>query len=139
MITKTFSTITKEITAKQIWELMTDVNNWKRWDTSVDFSELHGEFKAGTFFTLKPKGGPKVKIQLVEVRSYSYFKDLTRFPLAKMYGEHWYENTPLGLKITVTMSISGLLAFLWYFLVMKGIVDNLPKDLKAQISEAKKL
>lgn len=138
MITKTFSTVTKEITAEQIWKLITDVNNWKKWDTSVDRSELHDEFAAGTFFTLKPKGGPGVKIQLVEVKPNTYFKDFTRFPLAKMYGEHWYEDTSDGLKITITMSIIGPLAFLWNKIVMKDIVDHLPDDIRMQINEAKK-
>lgn len=139
MLTKSYTFITKEVTAEQIWKLMADVNNWKRWDSSVDFSELHGEFKMGTFFTLKPKGAPKVKIELVEVRPNSYFKDFTSFPFAKMYGEHSYESTPEGLKLTITMSISGPLAFLWNKIVMKDIVSHLPEDIRLQISEAKKL
>lgn len=139
MITKTFSTITKEITAEQIWKLMTDVNGWKRWDTSVDYSELHGEFKAGIFFTLKPKGAPKIKVQLLEVRSPFYFKDVTNFLLAKMYDEHLYEDTSEGLKITSTLTMHGPLAFLWNKIVMKNIVGHLPEDIKLQISEAKKI
>ncbi len=91
----------------------------------------------GTFFTLKPTGAPKVKIELVEVRPNSYFKDFTSFPFAKMYGEHSYESTPEGLKLTITMSISGPLAFLWNKIVMKDIVSHLPEDIRLQISEAK--
>lgn len=137
-ITKTFSVTTKEITKEQIWKLMSDVNRWNTWDKSVEHSEIHGDFKTGTFFTLKPVNVPKVKIQLVEVRPDTYFKDLTIFPLAKMTGEHTYEDTPDGLKLTVTMTITGPLAFLWNKLVMQDIVNHLSEDLQQQITAAKK-
>jgi len=56
-----------------------------------------------------------------------------------MYGEHFYENTPEGLKMTITMTISGFLAFLWNKIVMQDIVNHLAEDIKTQIHEAKKL
>ncbi len=139
MITKTISITTKEIHAEHIWKLMTDVNNWKNWDPSVEDARLHGEFTAGNFFTLKPKGGPTVNVHLLEVHPTSYFKDVTNFPLAKMYDEHWYEDTPEGLKITSTLTMRGPLSFLWYQIVMKDIVKHLSDDIRLQINEAKKV
>ncbi|EMS88616.1 hypothetical protein LEP1GSC074_4032 [Leptospira noguchii str. Hook] len=58
MISKNYTITTKEITQEQIWKLMSNVNEWKNWDKSVENAELHGDFKTGEFFTLKPKGGP---------------------------------------------------------------------------------
>lgn len=139
MWVKSYSLITKEVTKEQIWKLFTDVDNWKNWDDTVEHSELLGELKVGNYFILKPKGSPKVKIQIVELEPFKKFTDLTRFPLAKMYGEHLYEETPEGLKITITMSVKGLLSKLWIKLVAKDIVENLPKDIKNQIKNAKKL
>lgn len=139
MIQRTYSVTTTTITQAQIWQLMTDVDNWKRWDTGVVNSQLHGRFATGQHFTLQPQGGPKVRIMLEEVREREYFRDLTRFPLAKMYGEHWYEVTPEGLKLTVTMTIKGLLAPLWNKIVMKGIVDGMAEDVQRQIEAAARL
>lgn len=139
MWTKSYSVITKEVTKEQIWKLTTDIDNWKNWDKSVEDSKLLGEFKVGEFFMLKPKGGPKVKIKLVEIEPFKKFTDLTQFPLAKMYGEHLYEQTNEGLKITVTMSVKGLLSFLWIKLVAQNIVNDLPNDVVNQIEYAKKL
>jgi len=139
MIQKTFSLVTTEVSKEQIWKVISNVNQWSTWDAGVEFSELQGNFETNSSFLLRPKGGPKIKIQLVEVREKSYFKDMTTFPLAKMYGEHWYEETPEGLKITVTMTISGILSALWYQAVMKDIVANLEKDQKALIAEAAKI
>ncbi len=139
MISKSFSTTTKKVSKEQLWKLMSHINDWKKWDNTVEYSELQGDFKTGSTFILKPKEGPKVKIKLIEVKPNNYFKDCTIFPLAKMFGEHWYEETSDGVKITVTMTIKGILSFLWYKIVMKELVEHLPEDVKNQIQAAYKL
>jgi hypothetical protein len=139
MIQKTFSTTTTHATQEQLWKLMSNINAWKTWDNTVEHAELQGEFKTGSTFLLRPKGGPNVKIKLVDVQPLTYFKDQTTFPLAKMHGEHWYEKTPQGLKITVTMTMTGLLAVLWNKIVMKNIVAHLEEDIKNQVAAAGKL
>lgn len=139
MIQKTFTLTTTEVSQEQIWNVISNVNQWSTWDAGVEFAELQGKFESNSSFLLRPKSGPKIKIKLVEVRDKSYFKDMTTFPLAKMYGEHWYEETPQGLKITVTMTITGILSALWYKIVMKDIVAGLEKDQNALIAAAKKI
>lgn len=139
MWTKSYSVITTEITKEQIWKLTTDINNWKKWDDTVEHSELIGEFKIGNYFILKPKGGPRIKIKLIEILENKKFTDLTTFPFAKMYGEHTYEETEEGLKICVTMTVKGILSFLWVKLVAKKIVNHLPTDIENQIKNAKKI
>ncbi|HEY9045830.1 MAG TPA: SRPBCC family protein [Ohtaekwangia sp.] len=138
MITGTFSATTRLVTKEKIWHLMADVNGWKHWDTGVEHAELLGKFESGSSFILKPASGPRIKIKLVDVQPYGYFKDQTTFPLAKMYGEHWYEDTPDGLKITVRMTMTGLLGALWNKLVMKDIVSKLEEDVHLQIAIAQK-
>lgn len=139
MWTKSYSVITTEITKEQIWKLTTDINNWKKWDDTVEHSELIGEFKVGNYFILKPKGGPRIKIKLIEILENKKFTDLTTFPFAKMYGEHTYEETEEGLEICVTMTVKGILSFLWVKLVAKEIVNHLPTDIENQIKNAKKI
>ncbi|MBP2616269.1 SRPBCC family protein [Chryseobacterium jejuense] len=136
---KSYSVHTKEVTREQIWKLATDVDRWKDWDETVEYSTLLGEFKEGESFILKPKGGPKVKIKLIEIIPLQKFTDLTSFPLAKMYGEHIYEETENGLRITITMTVTGLLSKLWIKLVANDIVQHLPEDIANQIKNAKKL
>ncbi|MBI1770686.1 MAG: SRPBCC family protein [Bacteroidetes bacterium] len=139
MIQKTFTITTNEVSQEQIWKVISNVNQWSTWDRGVEFAELQGKFESNASFLLRPKGGPKIKIQLVEVKDKTYFKDMTSFPLAKMYGEHWYEATAQGLKITVRMTITGVLSALWYQIVMKDIVAGLEEDQKALIGAAKKI
>jgi hypothetical protein len=139
MWTKSHSIVTKEVTKEQMWKLFADVNNWHTWDTGIEYAKMSGKFEKGNFFELKPKGGPKIKIELVETIENHKFVDLTKFPLAKMNGEHTFEDTPNGLKITTTMTVKGFLSFLWVKLVAKNIADGLPKEMPEQIKFASQL
>ncbi len=139
MWTKTHSIVTKEVTKEQMWKLFADVNNWHKWDTGIEFAKMEGKFEKGNHFQLKPKGGPKVNIELVETIENKKFVDFTKFPLAKMYGEHTFEETPNDLKITTTMKVVGLLSFVWIKLVAQGIVNSLPVEMGQQVKFASKL
>jgi Polyketide cyclase / dehydrase and lipid transport len=139
MWSKSHSIVTKAVTAEQMWKLLADINNWTSWDESIEYAQLEGKFEKGNFFMFQPKGGPKMKIAIVEATENQRFMDLTNFPLAKMYGDHTLESTPEGLKITTTMSVKGVLGFVWRKLVAQKIVDDLPTDMEIQIREAAKL
>lgn len=139
MWSKSHSVTTKSATKEQMWNLFADVNNWHTWDTGIEYAKLEGKFEKGNHFLLRPKGGPNVKVELLEVLENKRFLDVTNFPLAKMYDEHLFEETPDGLKIINTITVKGLLGFLWVKLVAKKIVDNLPIDVQEQIKAASKL
>jgi hypothetical protein len=139
MWTKSYSVTTKDVTKEQMWNLFADVNKWPLWDEGVEFTELKGNFEKGNSFILKPKGGPKTKVTLLETVINKSYIDVTAFPLAKMYGSHVFEETPDGLKTTITMSVKGILAFLWVKIVAEDIVKGLPEDVKKQIETAGKL
>ncbi|HEX8014853.1 MAG TPA: SRPBCC family protein [Flavobacterium sp.] len=139
MWTKSHSIVTKEVTNEQMWKLFSDVNNWHTWDNGIEFAKLEGKFEKGNYFTLRPKGGPNVKVELLETFEDQSFLDVTEFPLAKMYDNHIFEETNDGLKITNTITVTGILGFLWRKIVAQKIVDGLPTDMKTQIEAASKL
>lgn len=139
MWSQSHTLVTKEATKEQMWKLFADVNNWHAWDNGIEYAKLDGKFEKGNHFLLKPKKGPKIKIELYETIPNRKFVDLTHFPLAKMYGEHTFEDTPEGLKLTVTMRVSGVLGFLWKKIVAQDIVDHLPEEMQNQVRVASKL
>jgi hypothetical protein len=139
MWSKSHSIVTKDVTKEQMWKLFSDVNNWKSWDESIESASLEGKFEKGNYFNFQPKGGPKMKIKILEAIENKNFTDLTTFPLAKMYGEHLFEETPDGLKLTTTMKVEGILSFLWVKIVAQKIIDTLPEDMQIQIKVASKL
>lgn len=136
---KSHTIIAQGVTKEQMWKLFANVNAWQTWDSGLEFARMEGEFEKGNHFTLRPKGGPTVKIELIETIKNETFTDLTRFPLAKMYGVHVFKETPDGLQITTTMKVKGLLSFLWVKIVAQKIVDGLPEDMKTQVEAARKL
>ncbi len=139
MWTKSHSIVTKAVTKEQMWKLFADVNNWHTWDKGIEFARMEGKFEKGNHFILRPKGGPDVKITLLEAVENDRFLDFTRFPLAKMYGDHTFEDTAEGLKITSTLTVKGMLGFLWKKLVAQKIADALPGDMQDQVEAAAKL
>jgi polyketide cyclase/dehydrase/lipid transport protein len=139
MWTKSHSVVTKKVTKEQMWKLFADVNNWHTWDEGIESAHLDGKFETGNHFYLKPKGGPKVKVELLEMTVNKSFLDVTNFPGARMYDNHQFEETPEGLKITNTISVKGILAFVWIKLVAQNIVKALPVDIPKQIEAASKL
>ncbi len=139
MWTKSHSIVTEEVTKEQMWKLFADVNNWHTWDDGIEFAKMEGKLENGNFFTLRPKGGPNVQVQLFETVENKSFLDVTKVPLAKMFDNHTFEEAPQGLKITNTISVTGVLGFLWRKIVAQKIVDSLPNDMQTQIKSASKL
>ncbi len=139
MWTKSHSIVTNEVTKEQMWKLFADVNNWHNWDEGIEFAKLEGKFVKGNHFMLRPKGGPNVKVELLETMENKMFLDVTKFPFAKMYDEHLFEETTKGLKITNTITVKGILGFFWIKIVAQKIADALPADMQQQIKAAKNL
>jgi hypothetical protein len=124
-------TYSKEVTnldSEKIWSVWTDVNDWINWQDDIEAVNLASPFKAGSFISFKPKGGPSMNLEITEVTPLHSFTDLTKFPLAKMYDKHEIIKTSNGYEIKTTLTLSGPLAFLWNKLVVKGIADGLEEQ-----------
>ena len=138
MWTKSVSKTLKNASKEKVWKLWSDVDNWTKWHDDLDFTKLHGPFETGSYFILKPKGGQKVKIRLLEVIKGRTFTDCTHFIGAKMYDIHEMEEVGDGLKITMTMKVTGPLGFLWRKLVAEKVFADNPKHLQDLAILAKK-
>ena len=139
MWTKSHSIVTKEATKEQMWRLFSDINNWHVWNNEIEFAKLEGKFEAGNHYVIQQKNGRTVKVKLLEVVENEHCLELGEFPLAKMYYDHILEETENGLKITGTITMTGLLSFLWVQLVVKKIAASMPQHVQEQITIASKL
>lgn len=126
MWTRTYSKIYVGVKKEDIWRLWADVNNWPVWDTELEYCKMDSDFVEGAHFILKPKGGPKVKIILSKVIPHKRFEDYCTFIGARMYDDHVLEETPDGLCITNTITVTGFLSFLWVRLVAKNVAEAVP-------------
>ena len=135
---RSYSKVFKDVKPEAIWNLWTDINNWHKWNPGVDYCKLDQPFAVGSTFTLKPTGGPVVKIDLVEVEAKRKFTDCTSFPGAKMYGMHEITKEKDGVRLTTTMTVTGPLGFLWRMIVANGIVAKTPKQAEQLVALARK-
>jgi hypothetical protein len=126
------------VTAKEIWAAWEDVNSWSKWDREIEKTDMNDPFKVGTKFTLKPKGGPNVSIELTEVNPLRSFTDVTKFPLAKMYDYHEIKETQDALTLKSKITVTGPLSWLWRKIVAQGVASGVPAQMEALVSYAKK-
>lgn len=137
---KTYSKKISNIKIAEIWSVWADVNQWGIWQDDLDYAKLSGKFAAGSKFTLKPKGVPEVTIELIKVEENKCFIDLTRFPFAKMYGEHQFiQINDNEVEIRTTVRVTGLLGFIWRKIVAQKIVDDEPKQIQNLIDRVLEL
>jgi len=134
MWTRTFSKTYTGLDKEKIWAIWTDVNNWPTWHGDLDYCKLEGGFAVGSFFMLKPKGAPAVKITLTEIIAGCEFTDCTRFVGAKMYDTHKMEETKEGLRLTNKLVVTGPLKWLWIMLVAKKVADSVPEEMDALVN-----
>ncbi len=138
MWSKTYSKTVKGLSAERIWHVWTDINQWHTWQDDIEYAKLEGELKTGAFFQFKPKGGPKFKIELTDVKPNVIFTDVTRFPLAKMYDAHEIIVHGDELELKCTISITGPLAFFWRKFVAEGVANGAPEQIEKLIERARR-
>lgn len=137
MWAKSYSKVYQGIKKEDIWHLWADVNNWPKWDKELEYCKLEGAFIEGNQFILKPMNGPKVKIMLSEVVPNEKFIDYCKFPGATMYDAHYLEDIADGVRVTNTISVKGLLSFIWIKLVAKNVADSAPRQTDALVDLAR--
>ena len=137
MWSKTYSQKITGLSAKHLWKVWTDVNQWHTWQDDIEYAKLDGEFAAGKSFLFKPKGGSEIRIELTKVEPNRTFIDLTRFPLAKMYDAHEIIDHGSELEVKTTISVDGLLSFFWRKIVVEDITNGLKVQTEKLIDRAK--
>jgi hypothetical protein len=120
-----------EISAEpeRVFRLYQDAAHWVDWDTEVTAASLPEGLKQGAKGWLKPKGGPKASIQVVEVTPGKSFSVQSRLPLCRMLFGHSLSATGGWTVATHWVEFSGPLSFLFRYLIGKSIQASLPNTM----------
>ncbi len=137
MWSKSYSKKITGLTVEHIWRVWTDVNRWHEWQDDIDYAKLDGHFAVNNVILFKPKGGPKIKLHLVNVDINKSFTDLTRFPLAKMYDDHEIIDHGDQVELKTTIRMKGPLTFLWRKIIAENIVKGLEKQTENLINQVR--
>ena len=112
MKTDTYTTMT-DISADRLYRAITDIPSWPVWDGDIEGTQHDGRLAPGAPFTLKPKGGPTVSMEIVEAAAPTRFVDLAHLPLAKIRTSHSFTPVADAVRIDVSIEVWGPLGFLW--------------------------
>lgn len=137
MWSKTYSKRVRGVRAETVWKVWTDVNQWHTWQSDIEYAKLDGEFKLGKLFKFKPKGGPEISIEIVKHDPGRQFTDLTRFPGARMLDSHELISHGDELEIRTTLSIEGILSFLWRKIVAENVANGMAEQTEALIEKSR--
>jgi hypothetical protein len=119
--------VSRETTAKkeQICTLWADVPNWNSWDSSVEYSELYGDFKVGTEGLVKLAGGPKSKFVITNCKPLESFTNRSFLPLCKVDFTLTIAETENKLLVTYKQEMTGFLTFLFSTIMGKMMTKGL--------------
>jgi hypothetical protein len=94
-----------------VWALWSDPSRWTEFDPGIEWAQLEGPFAAGGKVKLKPKGGPKTTLEIVEAEPGRGFVSLAKLPGARMRFEQSVADAGAGkTRITAHIRVTGPLS-----------------------------
>jgi Polyketide cyclase / dehydrase and lipid transport len=129
---------TTDVAAEKLFRAITDINNWNKWDAGLESTRLDGVAKQGAAFTLKPKGGPDVKLTIDEIRPYCLV-DTAHLFLARMRTSHEYMQSGGQTTIHFLVEIWGLMGYFWRKMVGENQIRDAAAQTRAFIDFARKI
>jgi hypothetical protein len=68
-----------DLAPEAIWRVLSDIDNWTAWDTSMDQISIHGLFAVGTTISMTPSGQDQISSTIVEIEPNRRYADETSF------------------------------------------------------------
>jgi uncharacterized protein YndB with AHSA1/START domain len=95
-------------TPARVWKFFADVAQWKNWNAGIETIQIHGPFKAGTTFTMRPPGQSAINSTLIEVKPNESFTDETLVNETRVVVSHKLQPLASGnTKIIYSTEITG--------------------------------
>lgn len=121
-----------------IFALWKDINSWADTDKGIEWAKLTGSFSAGTHYVIKPKGGPKTKATILVVEQNKRFIDASHLFGAELKFDHGVARENDKTIVTITMTLSGPLSWVWIKILGKSQQADLEKSTTNLIAKAER-
>ncbi|NUO02848.1 MAG: SRPBCC family protein [Saprospiraceae bacterium] len=95
--------------AARIWQVWTDVPNWKQWDKGLKEAILEGEFAIGAKGKIIPDKGPKSKFVVTELKPGESYTFKTRIPFGWLIIRRYLTHTAGITRFTHEVEFTGVL------------------------------
>jgi uncharacterized protein YndB with AHSA1/START domain len=97
-----------DVTPEAIWSVLSDLDGWPRWDTSMEQVHLRGPFAEGTQVSMTPKGQDPIVSTIVAITEPEYYADRTEFGGVTLQFSHRLTRLANGgTRITHRLEITG--------------------------------
>jgi hypothetical protein len=96
-------------TSDKIWQVWTDVPNWKQWDKGLKEAILEGEFIVGSKGKLIPDKGPKSKFIISELEPNKSYTFKTKIPFGWLIIKRTLEVKEGKTYFTHDVEFTGIL------------------------------
>ena len=96
------------LTPEAVWNVLKDLDNWPRWDTSMETVTLHGPFAVGSRVTMKPTGQEPITSVIAAITENEFYADQTDLGDVILRFSHTLtRRTEGGTRITHRLEITG--------------------------------
>jgi len=122
----------------KIWQVLTDVENWKDWIGGIEYSTIHGNFENGTLITIKNIKAPQATNILKDIVVNKSFTLQAKMPLCTMDCTHEIVKENDMLKVRLGVRMYGALSFIFRSIFGKKLTSSLPVATKKLVELAEK-
>jgi hypothetical protein len=96
------------IGAEAIWTVLSDLDQWPRWDTSMERVALQGPFAVGSQVSMTPQGQDPIVSTIIAISPAEYYADRTEFgPVTLEFSHRLTRLDTGGTRITHRLEITG--------------------------------
>jgi len=138
MLISEFSMEVKSSETK-IWQIFTDVENWKEWIDDIEYSTIDGTFEDGTLVTIKNLNKSKLSSSPLKgvVVNKSFILQV-KMPLSKVDFIHEIVKDDDVLKVRFAVEVFGASAFFIKTVFRKSVSKSLPRVTKKVVELAER-
>ncbi|GAA2745305.1 SRPBCC family protein [Kitasatospora cinereorecta] len=120
-----------------IWTVLRDLDNWARWDTSMEVVELLGAFEVGSKVSMTPIGQEPIVSEITGIRENEYYADRTEFGGVVLDFSHTLERlADGGTRVVHRLEITGPEADTLGAELGPAITEDFPEAMAALLKAA---
>ncbi|MEL6557160.1 MAG: polyketide cyclase [Bacteroidota bacterium] len=123
-------TVETNASSEAIWQIWTDVNNWKSWDIGLSDARMDAEFKEGNKGLIISLEGRKSKFKIMSVKENESYIIRTRLPLGSLYLERVLSQRNGRLTFTHKVWFKGVSGGLFAKLFGEKFRQMLPEAME---------
>lgn len=120
-----------------VWRVLSDLDTWGSWDTSMEWVRLQGPFGVGSQVVMKPKGQDAITSTIVEAVEDEVYADETVFGGVTLRFSHTLQPVQAGgTRVVHCLEITGAAAQEVGPELGPSITEDFPEAMAALLARA---